>query len=313
MQTESKSERHARAVKKLTLAAAFTVLTAALCGCTSSILDVSSSTPTVSAPPVATSRSASQANPSGATTTGAAATPPVAVPSPPTLTPPPAPVLPFDEAVAAAADALFSSAKLPPVSSTGRYTVVIDPLIEGTVGAQLTATRSMEARITDVMETKYPQYKLSPFTTEAIAQSPLVLLGSFTGVDRANKPSAAREVYRIWLVLANLKSGQIVARGVSRASPDGVDLTPTLAFTETPVWLPGDPATKAYLKTCEGKIGEPIDPAYLNDILAAALIADAVYAFDSGKYREALALYESAATVPGGDQLRVYNGLYLAN
>jgi hypothetical protein len=48
-------------------------------------------------------------------------------------------------------------------------------------------------------------------------------------------------------------------------------------------------------------------------INAATLISDGINEFDNKHYRESLAFYRTALCVPGGDQLRVHNGLYLAN
>ena len=57
-----------------------------------------------------------------------------AVPAPPASAPPP--VQPYDKAVLSAATALFKNAKLPPEGTPAqpRYTVVIDPLIDGMTG-----------------------------------------------------------------------------------------------------------------------------------------------------------------------------------
>ena len=59
-------------------------------------------------------------------------------------------------------------------------------------------------------------------------------------------------------------------------------------------------------------MGDPIDRVYADRVLAAALISDAVDAYDAGRYREALDLYNSALQTAAGDQLRTYNGIYLA-
>ncbi len=62
--------------------------------------------------------------------------------SPPPVAPPP--VQAYDKAVLSAATALFKNAKLPPegTAAQAKYTVVIDPLIDGMTGAQSVATRS---------------------------------------------------------------------------------------------------------------------------------------------------------------------------
>ena len=46
--------------------------------------------------------------------------------------------------------------------------------------------------------------------------------------------------------------------------------------------------------------------------MQAALINDAIIAYDEGRYEEAFDLFRGVARTPAGDQLRVYNGMYLA-
>jgi outer membrane protein OmpA-like peptidoglycan-associated protein len=48
-------------------------------------------------------------------------------------------------------------------------------------------------------------------------------------------------------------------------------------------------------------------------VLAAAFLSDAINAYNDKRYGEALELYRTVAKTPGGDQLRTYNGLYLAS
>ncbi len=44
-----------------------------------------------------------------------------------------------------------------------------------------------------------------------------------------------------------------------------------------------------------------------------SLVNEGIEAYNAGRYKAALALYENALTMPGGDQMRVYNGIYLAS
>ncbi|MBL8251510.1 MAG: OmpA family protein [Candidatus Competibacter sp.] len=214
-----------------------------------------------------------------------------------------------------AANDLFGRAQLPEAGARGpaRYTLVIDPLIDGVSGAQSAATQSMEARLVNLVKEKYPQFDVRPFSTAAVAQSPIVLVGTFTGVNQEGKTEGAREAYRVCLALADLKSGKIISKGTARAKPEGVDITPTTYFKDSPAWVP-DKATEGYIKTCQGtKAGDPINAAYADRILTAALISEAIEAYNNRQYPAALDLYQSALRSPGGEQLRVYNGLYLAS
>lgn len=229
--------------------------------------------------------------------------------------PPPLPILPYEEAVLSAAHNLLSKAQLTPPEGGGtpRYTVVIDPLIDGMTGAQSKATQAMGARIVSLIREKYPQYEVLPFSAANVAKSPLVLVGTFTGVNKERKTVGNREAFRICLALADLKSGKLVSKGLAFAQPDGVDITPTVFFQDSPTWTE-DASTVGYIKTCQGtKAGDPINQLYVDRILAASIISEAIDAYGAGKYIDALSLYESALRVPFGNQLRVFSGIYLTN
>ena len=239
-------------------------------------------------------------------------TPPVTPASPPAppaaAAPPPTPI-PFDEALLKAANDLLSKANL----DTDKAILTIDPLIDGATGAQSVATRSMGRRIVDLVRSNYPKFQVEKFSTATIAKSPIVLIGTFTLINNAGQAGGPRDAFRICLALADLKSRKIVSKGVARAKPEGVDTSPTSYFSDSPV-LAKDPATEAYIKSCQGtRPGDPIEQVYTDRILAAAFINDAIDAYDAKNYGEALQLYQSAVRTPGGDQLRARNGIYLTN
>ncbi|MBL8429071.1 MAG: OmpA family protein [Dechloromonas sp.] len=239
------------------------------------------------------------------TTTPAASTPPA---SPP-------PIQAYDKAVLSAATALFKNARLPAegMPAQAKYPVVIDPLIDGMTGAQSVATQAMGVRLANMMREQYPQFDVKAFSAANVAKSPLVLIGTFTGVNAERKTAGPRSAYRICLALADLRSGKLLSKGLAFALPDGVDPTPLAFFRDAPAWSE-DPATEGYIKTCQGtKAGDPINPLYLDRILAASVVAEGIEAYEAGRYREALDFYTSALAMPSGDQFRVHNGIYLAN
>ena len=237
--------------------------------------------------------------------------PPVAgAQSAPLPPPPPTPIL-FDDALLRAANDLFSKAALP--AGNEKIELVVDPLIDGISGAQSTATRLMQDRIVALVRKSYPRFEVLPFSTEALSRAPVVLIGTFTAINNAGAADGPRDAYRICLALADLRSRSIVSKGVARARPETIDVTPTPAFADTPVWAT-DPATSLYIKACQGsKPGDPIDPIYVERIGTSSLISDAILEYDDKRYREALAFYRTALKMTGGDQLRVRSGIYLAN
>ena len=224
--------------------------------------------------------------------------------------PPPTPIA-FEDAVQKAANDLFSKAVLP--EGADKIELAIDPLIDGVTGAQSLATRSMEQRIVDLVKKTYPRFVVQPFSTAIVARSPVVLIGTFTPINNAGQAGGARDAYRICLALADLKARKIISKGVARATPDGIDASPTPYFADTPVFSK-DASTEAYIKSCQGtRPGDAIEQVYADRILAAAFISDAINAYNDKRYRDALDLYNSSLRTTGGDQLRALNGLYLAN
>jgi len=60
-----------------------------------------------------------------------------------------------------------------------------------------------------------------------------------------------------------------------------------------------DAATDSYVKSCQGsKVGDSIDQAYADRIVVASLVNDGIEAYDDGRYRDALDVYQSALKHP---------------
>ena len=228
---------------------------------------------------------------------------------------PPLEALPFDEAVASLATSLFGRAEM---DQSARRTLVVDPLIDRATGNQSAATRAMEAGMLGVARERFPQWEPRPFTAAEVERKPLLLVGSITSVDAAGviPPRTGRgepSTYRIWAVLADLETGKVVAHETAWVRPEGVNVTPTRFFQDSPAWA-ADPHKAAYIRTCALDPGAAVDPVYMRGLTAATYAATAVKAYESGRYREALNSYEAARRLPSGDdELRVLNGLYLTN
>lgn len=255
--------------------------------------------------------------PTSATSAAAPASPVIAAPMPAAAAPvaapaAPIPVQPLDAALLDAAGKLFSAATSSLGAPGAQRLLVIDPLVDAVSYTQSVATQSMEARIQTLVRNSYPGFNVQPISRASIGQAPIVLVGTFTAIDLKNQVGGQRDAFRICLVLADLKSGLIVAKSVARAQVAGVNLTPLAHLQDAPTWAK-DPAVDAYIRTCQAsKVGDRIDPAYLDGILAGSLIAEASAMQDRGRYQEAVELYRSALSMPKGDQLRVYNGIYSA-
>ncbi len=225
--------------------------------------------------------------------------------------------LPLDQAVLSLADATLSRAQLPPPGPSGRHILVIDPLIDRATGGETATTRSMEQRIAGLVRDRHAALELHPFTTAALNERPLILLGAITGVAEAGSLTVAAKgappaAYRIWAVLADLNTGRVLSHETAWVQPQDVDATPTAFYRDSPVWL-ADGVTAAYLRTCAANPGDPVDPAYLAALRSQALVADGVRAYEAGRHAAALDLYDEARQLGAGSQVRIGNGLYLAN
>lgn len=223
----------------------------------------------------------------------------------------PAP-MPIGRAFEKAALDVLQSAKVP---AGTRADLVIDPLIDGNTGAQSSSTRRMEDQLRALVAQRFAdKFQVLPFTPENLAKKPFLFIGTFTPIHSRPSATGPRDAFRIWFTILDLKAGLIGGKGFARATSTGVDPVPTPAFAESPVWTK-DEATESYVETCQvgTKVGDPINPAYLQRVDVAAVISLAIQAYDDGRYQEALDLYTGARSLPGGDQLRVHNGLYLSN
>lgn len=192
--------------------------------------------------------------------------------------------------------------------------LVIDPLVDGASGAQTMATRAVGRQFEKLIAARYAdRFVVRPFTRETLARKPLVFIGTFTPVASSPGTNAAKDSYRVWFSMLDLESRKIVSKAQARALPEGVDARPVPAFAEAPAWVP-DTAISGYVDTCQTtKVGDAIKPAYVERMDAAALVAEAIAAFDGNRYEAALEHYTQARAIAGGDQLRVLNGLYLTN
>jgi outer membrane protein OmpA-like peptidoglycan-associated protein len=259
--------------------------------------------------------------PAEASPTPAAPTPAPGAPAPPApasavpasaAAPALPPVVPFTQAVSNAANTVLKNAANA-AGSAQQQPIVIDPLVDGVTGAQSKATVNIQSQIVSLVHDRYPQFVVKDFSPANLAGQPYVLIGTFTPVNNENKTAGTREAFRFCLVMADLKSGKIVAKGVARAQLNDVDATPLPAFAESPVWSE-DAAVQSYISTCQAsKIGDPINKTYLDGIITAATVGEAIAAYNAGRYAHALQLYNDAAQAPAGDQLRVFNGIYLSS
>ena len=227
---------------------------------------------------------------------------------------PPRQAQPFDDAMSDLAVALFSRARIDP---TEQRVLVVDPPVDAATVGNVAATRAVEQRILDVAGRRFPNMQQAGRVNEAaLERRPVMLLSCLSPVAAPGSTRTAvqppHDVYRIWASLSDLRTGKIVSQETVWVRAEDVDVTPTPFFRDSPAWTM-DHGKVAYLKVCGGKTGETMDPAYLAGLRASIAANEGIRAYEGGRYPEALALYTQARQLPGGDRVRVLNGIYLTS
>jgi len=218
----------------------------------------------------------------------------------------------FESAVPDAVYKVFANAP-GPATSAARRTLVLDPVVDGLSGAESVATRAMQSKLVELLGTRFSHFDIEELTASSAADVRYVVIGTFTGVNKERKTVGKREAFRICLALLDLESGTVTSKAKVFTRTEGVDITPTEFFRDSPAWT-ADARTQAYVKSCQAtKPGDPVDPLYLDGIKAAALINQAIRSYEVGEYESARGLFKAAAETQGGEQLRTYNGLYLTS
>ena len=223
----------------------------------------------------------------------------------------PAPVT-FEASIARAGQELFAQAQVR-LGSEPRA-LVIDPLIDANTGAQTISTARMGEQLESIVKAQKMGWEVKPLTRAALASQPLLLIGTLTPVNVERAIDAKPDAFRVWLTLIDLRSGRVVAKQLDRATVDSVNPAPLKFYADSPTWHK-DKTVLGYINSCQvnTQIGDPADPDYLARLPAAAVVNEAILAYDDGKIPAANKLYKEAQTLADPGDMRVLNGLYLTS
>ena len=232
--------------------------------------------------------------------------------APPPPPPPPPPVASsdtsersFDEAVSVATDGLVAQLQKGP-----KRGVVIDPMVDASSGQQTGATRLLEQRVGERLQNPDSPLDVMPFEVANLSTAVYLLTGTMTRM--ASGQSGPRQVFQIDLALTDLKTGKVVAQASSRARDEGLDVTPTPYYRDSPIVVK-DKVVDGYITTSKTPPGQAADPVYFERVATATVVSEATLAYNNQSYQDSLTLYQSAVVKPGGEQLKVLNGIYLAS
>lgn len=295
-------------------------LVAAVYGCAETTPARAPATPPAAAAPVAAVAATAAAPPVKAPPAAPPVSAPARAPEPAAAAAPagpdttfvaPAPIR-FEDALDRAGSELLRNARA--VVGSQPRVVVIDPLIDANTGAQTASTVAMGSRLETIVKRAAPGWKVQPLTRQALAGQPLLLIGTLTPVTVERSIDKTPDAFRIWLTVIDLKTGKVVAKNLDRATIDSVNPEPLPFYRDSPSWHK-DKTVLGYINSCQvnTKIGDPADPDYLRHLPAAAVINEAILAYDAGRLQQAQKLYREAAALADAGDLRIWNGLYLTS
>lgn len=184
-------------------------------------------------------------------------------------------------------------------------TLVIDPLLDRATGQQTGVSARLEAEVAPALATAIKGLTILPFDSDGAAKARYVLAGTVAAGTGANR-------YAVSASLTDRPTGLVVAQSAARFVQAGLDASPTRFYNDSPS-LVRDRSVDGYVRTSETKAGSPADALYVAQVPTAALLAEALSAYNAERWDEALAAYTSAAARPDGQQLRTFNGIYLSN
>ncbi len=216
---------------------------------------------------------------------------------------------PLDSSVLRAGERLFNDALR--ALGNERRDLVIDPFIDANTGQQTLSGVAAGGKLASLLAERFPHWTVRPLERKALASNPLLLIGTLTPVAPSDAGNGAPDAYRLWLTLVDLRSGNIVAKRLDRATLASVNAEPLPFFRDSPTWHK-DRTTLAYVNSCQaqGRVGARIDPLYLWRLPAAALLNEAIGAFNDKKYAQARRLFVQASDIADPDDLRVQSGRY---
>ncbi len=219
----------------------------------------------------------------------------------------------FEDAVKRAGAQLFESARAE-IGDEPRP-VVIDPLIDANTGAQTVSTAKMGQQLEGILkQQKKAGWSIKPLTRETLAAGPLLLIGTLTPVTVERSVDKQPDAFRIWLTLIDLRTNRVVAKQLDRATVGSVNAEPLPFYRDSPTWHK-DKTVLGYINSCQKdtRIGDPAQDDYLARLPAAAVINEAMMAYNQGKVPAANKLYREAQGIADAGDLRVLNGLYLTS
>jgi outer membrane protein OmpA-like peptidoglycan-associated protein len=189
------------------------------------------------------------------------------------------------------------------LAPNGSRITVFDPLLDGKTGQQTGAAVAVQKAIVTALPPAVRSVMLLPFDAAGANAARYLMNGTLNALPEANH-------YRLNVALSDRSVGLVVAQAVVRFQEPNLDTAPTRFYGDSPS-LVHDRSVEGYMRTAETPAGRQADPLYIDQVPTAALLSEALDAYNTERWDDALRLYRQAAARPDGQQLRTFNGIYL--
>ena len=181
--------------------------------------------------------------------------------------------------------------------------VVLDPFIDAQSGQRTKSSLQATEWVHQQLQARKSALKIEAFDTNGVEHADYLIAGTLS------KPHPSSSDYVINATITDRRTGTVLASAVSRVLGSEIDSTPSAFYSDSPS-LVTDRLTRGYITTSQTPQGSAADQAYLASISTAALINEAITAYEESRWEDALIRYQTVVQRADGKQLRVYNGLY---
>lgn len=181
--------------------------------------------------------------------------------------------------------------------------VVIDPFIDAQSGQRTKSSMQATEWVQQQLQARNSTLKIEAFDASGVQQADYLIAGTIS------KPHPSSSDFVINATVTDRRSGTVLASAVSRVQGSEIDSTPSAFYSDSPS-LVTDRLTKGYITTSQTPQGSAADQAYLASISTAALVNEAITAYEERRWEDALIRYQTVVQRNDGKQLRVFNGLY---
>jgi outer membrane protein OmpA-like peptidoglycan-associated protein len=231
-----------------------------------------------------------------------------AMPVAPPIAPLPQESMALPQAVAVSIDHLIAKARSNDgwPASAAKPSLVIEPLQDGSTGQQTVTTRAIATQVAEHLRTAHAGVEVLPFRESGLSSARWMLFGKWVRSPAGADGSVDKSRQTLQLSLSELATGALVAQSSVQVRDDNLDNTPTAFFQDSPVLMAGaEDSLKSDLPSVE------VARTTSAGARPAALIDQAMNAYDEGRLSDALALFMAAQKLPNVDMLHVDTGLYL--